>query len=142
MTQPLAYPVALVPDDGTILVDFPDFPEAHTFGDDKADALARAVDCLETALMLYIADRREIPTPSAARRRPLVTLSALSEAKVRLYQTMREQGTSKAELARRIGMQRPQVDRMLDLSHKSRLDQIETALGALGKRLVIQLEAV
>jgi antitoxin HicB len=31
----------------------------------------------------------------------------------------------------------PQVDRILDLCHASKLEQVETALAALGKRLVV-----
>ena len=33
-----------------VLATFPDLPEANTFGKDRADALASAVDCLEVAL--------------------------------------------------------------------------------------------
>jgi hypothetical protein len=40
---------------------------------------------------------------------------------------MTEQGIKKAELARRLGWHIPQVDRLFDLRHASRLDQIETA---------------
>jgi len=41
------YPVKLKRDDNdTILVSFPDFPEAHTYGDDEGDALERAKDAL------------------------------------------------------------------------------------------------
>ncbi len=46
-------------------------------------------------------------------------------------------GVTKAELARRLGWHGPQVDRLLDLNHASRLDQIEAALAALGKRLQV-----
>ena len=46
----------------------------------------------------------------------------------------------KADLARRVGWQKSQVDRLLDLSH-SRLEQIEEALAALDKRLAIQVVA-
>jgi len=54
----LAYPVVLQPDhDGTLLVTFPDVPEAATFGQDEGDALRRAVDALETMLAARIADR-------------------------------------------------------------------------------------
>jgi predicted RNase H-like HicB family nuclease len=35
---------------GTILAGFPDVPEAHTFGDDRDEALARAVDANEDRL--------------------------------------------------------------------------------------------
>jgi antitoxin HicB len=52
---------------------------------------------------------------------------------------MREAGVSNGELARRLGWQDPQIDRLLDLNHASRLDQIETALAALGKRLDVRM---
>lgn len=143
MAKKLAYPVDLTADDnGTILVTFPDFPEAHSFGEDRDEALVRAVDCLEAILGAYISDRRDIPRPSPARRRPSVILPALSEAKVALYRTMREQGIGKAALARRLACHLPQVDRLLDLEHASRLDQLERALAALGMRLAIEVEEI
>jgi len=138
----LRYPVILEPDtNDTILVSFPDFPEAHTFGDDENEALARAVDLLEDVLADHIENRREIPPPSKARKRDrLVTLPVLTEAKVRLYGEMRTSGIRKAELARRLGCHMRQVDRLLDLSHASRLDQIEAAFAALNKRIVIEIQ--
>ena len=138
----LWYPATPEPDtNDTILVSFPDFPEAHTFGDDEKEALARAVDLLEDVLADHIENRREIPPPSKARKRDrLVTLPVLTEAKVRLYREMRESGIRKAELARRLGCHMRQVDRLLDLSHASRLDQIAAAFAALNKRLVIEIQ--
>jgi antitoxin HicB len=60
------YPVTLERDaNGTILVSFPDFPEAHTFGADVEEALRRAPDALRTIIETYINDRRPIPLPSA-----------------------------------------------------------------------------
>ena len=61
--------------------------------------------------------------------------------KVMVYQGMREQGEGKAELARRLRWHLPQVDRVLDVDHRSRLDRMDAALGATGKRLVVQAEA-
>jgi antitoxin HicB len=66
-------------------------------------------------------------------------LPPLATAKVALYEAMRKAGMSKAELARRLGMHGPQVDRLLDLRHASRLDQLERALRLFGKRLVIEV---
>jgi antitoxin HicB len=78
------------------LVSFPDIPEAHTYGADSDDALARASDALETALALYMDFRRDIPIPSRLRRRgKAVNLPALAEAKIRLYQAMREERIAK-----------------------------------------------
>jgi antitoxin HicB len=135
------YPVKLEPDDNdTILVSFPDVPQAHTFGEGQQDALAHAVDALESALSMLIDDRKDIPLPSAVRRgQRSVTLPPMSAAKVALYRAMREAGVGKAELACRLGWHLPQVDRVLDLLHASKLEQIELALQALGKRLVVEV---
>jgi antitoxin HicB len=137
----LRYPIHLKRDtNGTMLVQVPDVPEAHTFGEDEEEALMHAVDALETALSLYVDDRRDIPKPSAVRRPALsVTLPALTEAKLALYSAMREKKVGKAEMARRLNCHLPQVDRLLDLTHNSRLDQIEAAFRALGKQLSIEV---
>ena len=75
------YPVRLVQDDnGTILVDFPDFPEAHTYGDDREEALARAGDALTTVVETYVRDQRDLPAPS--RGRTLINVPALTAAKI------------------------------------------------------------
>lgn len=135
--KPMRYPIALTKDDNdTILVDFPNFPEAHTFGDTKEEALAHASDALETVIDAYIKDRRDIPTPSK-RRGPTVEVHPLMVAKIELYRAMREQRVGKAELGRRLGWHLPQVDRLLDVHHTSRLDQLEQALAVLGKRLTL-----
>ena len=52
---------------------------------------------------------------------------------------MRQTGTRKAELARRLKVHAPQIDRLLDLDHDSRLDQIERAARAMGRELHIEL---
>jgi antitoxin HicB len=136
----LAYPVELTQDtNGTLMVAFPDFSEAATFGEDEADALLRAVDALETVLAARIDDREPIPLPQPAGNRRSVALPALTAAKILLYRAMREAGVRKADLARRLGWQGPQVDRLLDLGHASRLDQIEQALAAPGKRLTLDV---
>ena len=134
------YPVIFTPDDnGTILVTFPDIPEAVTFGDDEDDALLRAVDALESMLAAKMVDREDIPTPSSTDDGPYVRLSALTTAKVLLYQAMKQQNIRKAELARKLGWHAPQADRLLDLNHASRLDQIERALAVLGKHLDVSV---
>jgi antitoxin HicB len=127
----MRYAVTLTKDDnGTLLVTVPDIPEAITFGDDRADALARAVDAIETAIMGRIAAREDIPAPKAKGAK-YVILPALA--------AMRESGTGKAALAKRLGVALPQIDRLLDLRHNSRLDALERALNAVGKSMTIQI---
>jgi antitoxin HicB len=134
------YPVTLTPDGDTVLVTFADVPEALTFGADEDEALLQAVDALETALSLYVDARKPLPAPSKAKRgQHTVRPSALEGAKLGVYQAMTEQGIKKSELARRLGWHMPQIDRLFDLRHASRLDQIEAAARALGRQLDVRV---
>lgn len=135
------YPVTLTPDGGTVLVTFADVPEAITFGADEQEALMQAVDALESGLSFYVDARQPLPVPSKAKRgQKTVSPSALECAKLGVYQAMTEQGIRKAELARRLGWHMPQVDRLFDLRHASKFEQIQTAAAVLGKRLVLSVE--
>ena len=132
----LFYPIALEDDDASVMATCPDFPELTTFGDDGDEALARAVDALEEAIAARIQLGQDIPSPSAGEIR--VAVPTLTAIKVMLYQGMREQAIGKAELARRLGWHLPQVDRVLDVRHRSRLDRMDAALGAIGCRLEVR----
>jgi antitoxin HicB len=134
------YPVTLTPDDGTVLVTFADVPEAITFGADEDEALLQAIDALETGLSFYVDSRKPLPVPSApTAKQKTVRPSALECAKLGVYQAMMEQGIKKAELARRLGWHMPQIDRLFDLRHASKFDQIEAAANVLGKRVNVEV---
>ncbi len=136
----LAYPVILTPDDNdTFLVTFPDIPEAVTFGETEAEALVYALDALETILEAYLDDKRSIPYPSPAEGRPVVVLPVVAAGKIVLHNTLIETGKKKADLARMLNLAPTLVDRLLSLRHKSRIEQIETALAAFGKKLVVDV---
>lgn len=134
------YPVILTPDDGSVLVTFPDVPEAITFGADADEALMYAVDALETALSFYVEARKPLPAVS----KPIpgqktVRPSPLECAKLGVYQAMTEQGIKKSELARRLGWHLPQVDRLFDLRHASKLEQVEAAANVLGRHIEVHV---
>lgn len=137
------YPVDLTPDDnGEILVTMPDIPEVITAGIDRSDAMENAERGFITAVLIHMQDGRDLPAPSPAEGRPTVDLTALTFAKLALSNAMRRTGTSKLALARRLEVHPPQVDRLLDLDHASRLDLLETALEAMGKRLTIRVDDI
>ena len=134
------FPVTLTPDEGSVLVTFADVPEAITFGADEEEALLQAVDALESAMSMYVQTRKPLPVPGKPKRgQRVVSPSALECAKLGIYQAMMQQGIKKAELARRLGWHMPQVDRLLDLQHASRFDQLDAAARVLGKRMQISL---
>lgn len=122
------------------MVTFVDVPEAITQGDDADEALAYAVDALETALSFYVDARKPLPVPSKPRRgQPTLRPAALECAKLGVYQAMIDQGLRKTDLARRLGWHLPQVDRLFDLNHASRFDQIEAAARALGHQVEVRV---
>ncbi len=135
------YPVVLKLDGDSVIASFPDVPEAITVGSDEDNALAWAVDALVVALSGYIDNRRDIPRPSRPKpSQPTVALPPAITAKIAIYQTMRDQKVTQAELGQRMGIDARQVRRVLDLNHRTRLDQLESALRALGKQMVIDIQ--
>lgn len=131
------YPVVLSAQaEGGFVVTFPDVPEAITQGEDRDEAMLYAVDALEAALSFYIGDRRPLPVPSKAKRgQAVVRPGVLESAKLALYAEMLVQGVKKSELARRLGWHMPQVDRLLDLNHSSRMEHLESAARSLGREM-------
>ena len=137
----LRYPVTLTPDKkaGGFVVTFKDIPEAITQGDTLDEALAMAVDALETALEFYFEDRRRVPIPSAPKRgQRVVELPASLSAKVLLLNEMVRQKVRPAELARRLETSPQEVNRLTDLHHATKIDRVAQALKALGKTLEIR----
>ena len=143
MAQRLTYPVNLErQEDGSVLVSFPDIPEALTEDATEKEALAEAEDCLVAALGGYIQARRAIPRPSPGCGRALVPLPALVAAKSALYSAMCAEGVGNTALAERLGVTEGAVVRLVDLDHRSHIGQVEAALRALGQGLVIATQAV
>lgn len=135
----LDYPVELEKDDnGTVMVRIAGLPGA-TFGEDEADAMANAVDLLETVLTGFIIGRQDIPAPEKARGRPTVSPTLLGSLKVAVYQAMRDRDWRKADLARAMGLNPRQIDRLLDLRHASTVAQLEQALAVCGRQATVEM---
>jgi antitoxin HicB len=88
----------------------------------------------------YMAEGWDLPEPSQARGRPIVRLAPLVAAKAEVYRAMHRAGIGKGELARRVGIPRAAVDQLFSIHHETALNQIEAALAALGRRLVVSIE--
>jgi antitoxin HicB len=101
-----------------------------------------AADAIRTMIRELIRQGKEIPRPGKPRGRKhrMIRVGALDGAKAELYVAFRASGVRKAELARRLGIPKTTVDRLFDLDHHSRLDQLEAAFGVLGKRLHIEVQ--
>jgi antitoxin HicB len=138
----MQYPLVLRPDrNGTVIAQAVDVPGALTVGRDEPDAIAQAVDALITLFAQLIADGAPIPRPSRPKRgQPVAVLPPQVSAKLAIYQAMVEARLTPTGLAERLGWDPRQVRRLLDLDHRLRLDQLEAALAAFGKRLVLEVQ--
>jgi antitoxin HicB len=132
------YPVNLRKDGKFILATFPDVPPAITQGIDRAEALAMAKEALELSMEFYFDDMRPVPMPSKPKRgQAVVELSPSVAAKVLLLNEMLRQKVRPIDLARRLGTTRQEVNRLTNLRHATKIDRIDMALRALGKRLYV-----
>jgi len=120
-----------------LIVNFPDLPNGWSQGETRGEALAQAEDLLDEMILGKMAHNEDVPRPSSRKGRPVVALPALTAAKFEAYRAMRAAGLNKRQLAERLGWQPSQVTRLFDGRHAWRLDQIEAALNALGRRLVV-----
>ena len=91
-----------------------------------------------------IADGLPVPRPAPAGQprgdEAIARLPALTALKTELYWALGDAGITRAELQRRLGWNRESVDRLFRLDHASRLEQIEAAFHALGRKINVSVE--
>ena len=87
----------------------------------------------------YIGSGEPLPEPKkrTGKKYRSVPLPALASVKAELYRAFLASGVRKAELARRLGMAKGNLDRLFDSTHSTRLEHLEAAFLAIGKRLDI-----
>lgn len=113
-----------------------------TDGKDFEEAMKNAQELLGEIFISSIKDGEDIPVANECESGTHnVAITPLIAAKVMLYIEMKKQGVKKATLARRMNRDAKQVDRIIEPSHKSTFDQMEAAFNALGKHIVINIEA-
>ncbi|WP_409306734.1 hypothetical protein [Pectobacterium sp. B1J-3] len=136
------YPVKLELDEATgqYVVSCRDLPLMNSVGDSVDSALLESVDGIVTAIAIEIEERRPVPyasVPIAGEH--VVTIPVLVTMKAALHNAMIETGTRKAELARRLGQKGPQIDRLLDVEHSSKVETIELALRQLNRNVNVSI---
>ena len=129
------YPVTLTRlENGHVMAEFPDVPEALTYGENEKLALQWAQDALHEALDHYMTMKKDIPVPGPVEKRG-VSVEPMIGIKLSIYQAMREKGITQGRLASLLGCDARQVRRLLDIFHNSTLPQLIAALNVLGYRL-------
>jgi antitoxin HicB len=139
----MEYPALFEPaKEGGFVITFPDFDWGITQGDTEQEGREMAMDALLTMIREHIRTGEALPlaTKPRGKKYRMIGLPVLPGAKAGLYMAFMASGIRKSELARRIGISKANVDRLFDLRHHSRMDQIEAAFKALGKELSIEVK--
>ena len=126
---------------GGYVVTFPDLRHGATQGETLEEATSMAKDFLACVISIFMEEGEYLPK-SRKRRGPLfrlISLPVLQSAKVELYQAFRASGLTKTQLAARMGIAKSNLDRLFDLQHHSRFDQIESAFAALNKQVWVEI---
>ena len=130
-------------DNATFLVTAPAFPEVTTFGEFKGgipECLKNGRNAIQEAIAARINACEELPPHADSDNfKYCVQMPLLTRIKVSLYMYCKAQEVSRAELARRLGWHREQVDRLFRLDHNSRVDQLEAAFKALEIDLNVEI---
>jgi antitoxin HicB len=124
---------------GGFVVTFPDFEWGVTQGDTEQEATAMAADALTMIVDDYIGKGKPLPGPGKHRGKKfrLIQLPALVAVKAELYAAFLASGIRKAELARRLGISKGNVERLFNVRHSSRIEQLDAAFRAIGKEITI-----
>jgi antitoxin HicB len=140
----MKYPALFEPaEKGGFVITFPDWDWGVSQGEGEADARGMARDALITMIAYSIRHGKPVPPPTSqprGKKYRMIELPAIAALKTELYIAFRASGIRKSELARRMGIPKTTVDRLFDFENHTRLDQIEAAFAALGKRLRIAVE--
>lgn len=111
----------------------------------EADSLERALDILSDKVENFIEEtfrkqRKPIPEPSAPKNHDGILVVPLKlEARIRLWNLLREKHMSTSELARLLDMSRQQAQRLVDGSGPVSFDMYYEAFKALGYYLSLEL---
>ncbi|EBX4461059.1 type II toxin-antitoxin system HicB family antitoxin [Salmonella enterica subsp. enterica serovar Muenchen] len=118
-------------------------PKFVTAGETKEEIITLAPEAFEIAVECYMDENIPVPLPSGdtPEKGCAIVLPVTLSAKIELYNALLASHVSKSELARRMGIPNQNIKKLLSPSTKSRLDTIESAFAALGKRLDISVSA-
>ena len=124
-------------EDGSYFVQFIDIEEAFTCGESIEECIYNAKEVLDAILESRLNKDDEIPEPSKAKTPYKVAPSATVQAAILVRKSRKN--TTLADLARALNTSWPAAKRLEDPRHAPTLKQLERALNALGKRLILSV---
>ncbi len=110
-----------------------DFPELASVTYSLEDIELEAHEGIKNGIAAEMEERRPVPAPSALQSDDIaVHVPILVRLKAELHNAMLATQTRKADLARKLGLNAAQMDRLLDVYYASKVEALEQALYLLG----------
>lgn len=123
-------------------IGFHDFPSGNRPAI-NADVELEAQESLLAAITAAMDEGLPLPAPSPLQTDDLrIHLPALVALKIELHNAMLRKNTGKAELARKLGFNGGQMERLLDLGYASKVEALEQALYLLGYEVRVTISEV
>ncbi len=127
-------------DEGSDIIRFRDIPEAITEVWSEAEIRPISYDAFITSLDFYVEDKKEIPLPSKPRKGDLLLdVSFTVTAKILLLNAMARHRVRPVDLANLMKVKPQEVTRLLNLRCGTKIDTIDSAVRAVGEKLVLSL---
>ena len=135
------YPAKIVKRKDAYEVNFIDLEEAFTYGTTLEEALDNASEVLSGVILTRLDQEVDVPKPSKSVKGKNV-FYVLPDGKTQSALLIREAfaGQNVARIARSMDTSWPAVNRLKNPSHWPTLKQLERALKAAGKQLVIGMK--
>lgn len=128
------------PDSGQVVLECKE-PSAFTFGDTLKEAMkdmhAVLLDCVSD----YIDDGKVFPeiTKKPKKNEVAVELTPSETVKILFLNSMVETHTKPVQIAKRLGIAKQEVTRILNPRQKTKIDTLEKAIEATGRKLIYSL---
>ncbi|TXE35675.1 hypothetical protein FOT61_19825 [Serratia marcescens] len=124
-------------------IGFHDFPEWQSACYKCEDIELEAQESLLAAIAAAMDEGLPLPAPSPLQTDDLrVHLPALVTLKIELHNAMLRKNTGKAALARKLGFNGGQMERLLDIGYASKIEALEQALYLLGYEVRVTISEV
>ncbi|BBB63019.1 hypothetical protein UNDKW_4746 [Undibacterium sp. KW1] len=135
----MRYPAKFSEDkNGYVQVTFRDIPEAIANGDCEDSAIFLAGEALVCSMKNYLQNKRAVPMPSTLMDgEQIIEIHLQTWSKVLLLNEMIKQNVRAADLARRMNLSPQSVNRIVDISHPTKIETTYEALRALDSQLCL-----
>ncbi len=130
-------------EDGTIIIKCRDLPELLSWPDKGESVETWAKHAVMDTLAFRIKDGLKVPYASKAKKGEFVVqLTPTEEAKILLHNEMLSAGVSRTALAQKAELSLPEVTRLLNLKHNTKIDSIASALNSLDRKFSLTVESL